>query len=83
MGFLWFILIGLAAGWLAGRLMRGSSFGAVGDIVVGVVGALIGGFLFRTLGLSIRGGLLGSLIVATIGAVVLLFLLRFVERGKA
>jgi len=83
MGFLWFILIGLAAGWLAGRLMRGSSFGAVGDIVVGVVGALIGGFLFRTLGLSIRGDLLGSLIVATIGAVVLLFLLRFVERGKA
>jgi uncharacterized membrane protein YeaQ/YmgE (transglycosylase-associated protein family) len=79
-GFLWFLLIGLAAGWLAGRLMRGSSFGALGDIVVGVVGALLGGFLFRTFGLSIRGGLLGSLIVATIGAVVLLYLLRFVER---
>jgi uncharacterized membrane protein YeaQ/YmgE (transglycosylase-associated protein family) len=80
MGFLWFLLIGLAAGWLASHLMRGSSFGALGDIVVGVVGALIGGFLFRSLGLSIRGGLLGSLIVATIGAVVLLYLLRFVER---
>ena len=78
---LWFILIGLAAGWLAGRLMRGSSFGAVGDIAVGVVGALIGGFLFRTLGLSIGGGLLGSLIVATIGAVVLLYLLRLIDRG--
>jgi uncharacterized membrane protein YeaQ/YmgE (transglycosylase-associated protein family) len=83
MGFLWFILIGLAAGWLAGRVMRGSSFGAVGDIVVGVVGALIGGFLFRTLGLSLRGGgPLASLIVATIGAIVLLYLLRFLERGK-
>ncbi len=80
MGFLWFILIGLAAGWLAGRVMRGSSFGAVGDIAVGVVGALIGGFLFRTLGLSLRGGLLGSLVVATIGAVLLLYLLRVVER---
>jgi uncharacterized membrane protein YeaQ/YmgE (transglycosylase-associated protein family) len=80
MGFLWFLLIGLAAGWLAGRLMRGTSFGVLGDIVVGVVGALIGGFLFRTFGLTIRRGLLGSLIVATIGAVVLLSLLRFVER---
>ena len=79
-GLLWFILIGLAAGWLAGRLMKGSSFGAVGDIAVGVVGALIGGFLFRTLGLSIGGGLLGSLIVATIGAVVLLYLLRLIDR---
>ncbi|HBZ69980.1 MAG TPA: GlsB/YeaQ/YmgE family stress response membrane protein [Deltaproteobacteria bacterium] len=80
MGLLWFILIGLAAGWLAGRLMRGSSFGAVGDLAVGVVGALIGGFLFRTLGVSTGGGLLGSLIVATIGAVVLLYLLRLIDR---
>lgn len=80
MGFLWFVLIGLAAGWLAGRLLRGSSFGAVGDIAVGVVGALIGGSLFRTFGVSVRGGLLGSLIVATIGAVILLYLLRFLER---
>jgi uncharacterized membrane protein YeaQ/YmgE (transglycosylase-associated protein family) len=79
-GLLWFILIGLAAGWLAGRLMRGSSFGAVGDLAVGVVGALIGGFLFRTLGVSTGGGLLGSLIVATIGAVVLLYLLRLIDR---
>ena len=79
-GLLWFTLIGLAAGWLAGRLMRGSSFGAVGDIAVGVVGALIGGFLFRSLGLSMGGGVLGSLIVATIGAVVLLYLLRLIER---
>jgi uncharacterized membrane protein YeaQ/YmgE (transglycosylase-associated protein family) len=80
MAFLWFILIGLAAGWLAGRLMRGSSFGAVGDIAVGVVGALIGGFLFRTLGLSLRGGLPASIVVATIGAVILLYLMRLVER---
>jgi len=80
MALLWFILIGLAAGWLAGRLMRGSSFGAVGDIVVGAVGALIGGFLFRTLGLNLRGGLLASVVVATIGAIILLYLMRLVER---
>jgi uncharacterized membrane protein YeaQ/YmgE (transglycosylase-associated protein family) len=79
MDFLWFILIGLAAGWLAGQLTRGGGFGLVGDIVVGVIGALLGGFLFSTFGLSTGGGLLGSLIVATIGAVVLLFGLRLIK----
>jgi len=81
MGFVWFILIGLAAGWVAGQLMKGSGFGVVGDIIVGVIGALLGGFLFRTLGVSAGGGLLGSLIVATIGAVVLLFLLRLIKKA--
>jgi len=67
MEFVWFILIGLAAGWLAGQVMKGGGFGVLGDIVVGVIGALLGGFLFRTFGVSAGGGLLGSLIVATIG----------------
>jgi len=81
MEFLWFILIGLTAGWLAGQLMKGGGFGVVGDIVVGVIGALLGGFLFRTLGMSAGGALLGSLIVAVIGAVVLLFLLRLIKKA--
>ena len=81
MEFLWFILIGLAAGWLAGQLMRGGGFGTVGDIVVGVIGALIGGFLFRSLGISAGGGLLGALIVATVGALVLLFVLRLIKQA--
>lgn len=80
MDFLWFILIGLCAGWLAGQLMKGSGFGVVGDMIVGVIGALLGGFVFSTLGIVVMGGLLGSLIVATIGALLLLFLLRFVKR---
>ncbi len=80
MEFLWFILIGLAAGWLAGQLMRGGGFGAIGDIIVGVIGALLGGFLFGILGIFPEGGLFGRLIVATIGAVVLLFLLRLIKR---
>jgi uncharacterized membrane protein YeaQ/YmgE (transglycosylase-associated protein family) len=80
MEFLWFILIGLAAGWLAGQLMKGGGFGLVGDIVVGVIGALLGGFLFSTFGVSAGGGLIGSLIVATIGACLLLFLLRLIKR---
>jgi len=79
MNFLWFLLIGLAAGWLAGQLMRGDGFGFVGDIVVGVVGAFLGGYLFSIFGVSTGGGLLGSLIVATIGAVVLLFGLRLIK----
>ncbi len=80
MDFLWFILIGLCAGWLAGQLMKGSGFGVVGDMIVGVIGALLGGFVFSTLGIVVMGGLLGSLIVATIGALLLLYLLRFVKR---
>jgi uncharacterized membrane protein YeaQ/YmgE (transglycosylase-associated protein family) len=80
MEFVWFILIGLAAGWLAGQFMKGGGFGLVGDIIVGVIGALIGGFLFRSLGISAGGGLLGALIVATIGAIVLLFVLRLIKR---
>ena len=81
MEFLWFILIGLAAGWLAGQVMKRGGFGVLGDIVVGVIGALLGGFLFRTFGVSAGGGLLGSLVVATIGAIVLLFVLRLVKKA--
>jgi uncharacterized membrane protein YeaQ/YmgE (transglycosylase-associated protein family) len=81
MEFVWFILIGLAAGWLAGQVMKGGGFGVLGDIIVGVIGALLGGFLFRTFGVSAGGGLLGSLIVATIGAIVLLFVLRLVKKA--
>ena len=81
MNFVWFILVGLIAGWLAGLLMKGGGFGVVGDIVIGIIGALIGGFLFSTFGVSTGGGLLGSIIVATIGAVVLIFLLRLIKRA--
>lgn len=79
MDFLWFLLIGLVAGWLAGQVTKGSSFGLGGDLVVGVVGALLGGWLFNLLGLSI-GGLLGPLLTAFIGAVVFLWLMRLVKR---
>jgi uncharacterized membrane protein YeaQ/YmgE (transglycosylase-associated protein family) len=78
MNIVWFILIGLVAGWLAGKLMKGSGFGILGDIVIGVIGALLGGFLFGMLGIS-AGGLIGSLIIATLGAVILLYILRLVR----
>jgi len=80
MEFVWFILVGLVAGWLAGMLMKGGGFGVVGDIIIGVVGAILGGFLFGLLGFSGGGGLIGSIIVATVGAVILIGLLRFIKR---
>ena len=81
MQFVWFALIGLVAGWLAGLIMKGGGFGVIGDIVVGILGALLGGFLFNALGLSSGGGLLGAIIVATIGAIVLIFILRLIKRA--
>jgi uncharacterized membrane protein YeaQ/YmgE (transglycosylase-associated protein family) len=81
MNIVWFILVGLIAGWLAGQLMKGGGFGVIGDIVVGIIGALIGGLLFSSLGISAGGGLLGAIIVATIGAVVLIALLRLIRRA--
>jgi uncharacterized membrane protein YeaQ/YmgE (transglycosylase-associated protein family) len=80
MDIVWFLIIGIVAGWLAGKIMRGGGFGLIGDLVVGVIGALLGGFLFGLLGLS-ANGLIGSLVTATVGAVVLLFLIHLVKRA--
>ena len=75
MEFLWFLLIGLAAGWLAGQITKGGSFGVVNNLIVGVIGAILGGWLFWLLGLK-AFGLVGQLVTATVGALVLLFLLK-------
>ncbi|EDM83803.1 MAG: GlsB/YeaQ/YmgE family stress response membrane protein [Limnobacter sp.] len=81
MSLLVFLLVGIVAGWLAGKLVRGGGFGLIGDLVVGVIGAFVGGFLFNSLGVSSGGGLLGSIVVATVGAVVLLMLIRLIKRA--
>jgi uncharacterized membrane protein YeaQ/YmgE (transglycosylase-associated protein family) len=80
MNFVWFILIGLCAGWLAGQFMKGRGFGVVGNLIVGVVGAVLGGFLFGLFGLS-SSSLLGALITATVGAVVLLFHIGLIKKA--
>ena len=77
----WFLLVGLIAGWLAGQVMKGGGYGVIGDMIVGVIGAFIGGWLFSLMGVSAGGGLIGSLIVAFIGACVLIFLLRVIKRA--
>ncbi|MBI1833331.1 MAG: GlsB/YeaQ/YmgE family stress response membrane protein [Candidatus Andersenbacteria bacterium] len=76
----WFLIVGLIAGWLAGLIMKGRGFGVIGDIIVGIVGALIGGFVFGALGIG-AGGILGSILVATIGAVILLFIASLFNRS--
>jgi uncharacterized membrane protein YeaQ/YmgE (transglycosylase-associated protein family) len=79
MEFLWFILIGIVAGWLAGQFMKGGGYGLIGDLIVGVIGALLGGWLFGLAGVT-AAGLIGQLVVATIGAIVLILLLRLIKR---
>jgi len=78
---IWFLLVGLIAGWLAGRVMRGGGFGVIGDIIVGIIGALLGGWLFGKLGISIGGGLIGAIITAFVGAVIFVALLRLLRRA--
>jgi uncharacterized membrane protein YeaQ/YmgE (transglycosylase-associated protein family) len=76
---LWFLLIGAAAGYLAGLVMK-TRFGLLGSLIVGVIGALLGGWLFGLLGISLPGHpLLWQLIAATVGAILFLFLLRFIK----
>ena len=74
-------VIGLIAGWLASMVV-GGGFGLVGDIIVGIVGAFIGGAIFRAFGEGQPGGFAGTVIVAFIGACVLLLLLRAISRGR-
>ena len=82
MDLLTWCIVGLVAGVLASLVMGGTGFGLIGDIIIGIVGAFVGGWIFRSLGVtSPMGGLAGTIFVAFIGAVVLLFLLRLV-RGR-
>lgn len=74
------LVVGLIAGWLAGKIVHGAGFGLIGDIAVGIVGALIASWLFPKLGIQLGLGLVRQIIDATIGAVVLLVVIRLVRR---
>jgi len=78
---IWWLVVGLIAGFLASVVMRGGGYGIVGDIIVGIVGAFLGGWLFSLLGIGAGGGLIGSIIVAFIGACILIAILRAVSGG--
>jgi uncharacterized membrane protein YeaQ/YmgE (transglycosylase-associated protein family) len=76
------LVVGAIAGWLAGLLVQGTGFGLVGDIVVGILGALIAAWLFPALGiaLTLGGGVLGTIIMAFIGAVILLVIVKLIKQ---
>jgi uncharacterized membrane protein YeaQ/YmgE (transglycosylase-associated protein family) len=78
-------VVGGIAGWLAGLLVQGTGFGLVGDIVIGILGALLAAFLFPAMGivLTLGGGVLGAILVAFIGAVILLVIVRVIKQLTA
>lgn len=78
MGLIVLLVIGAIAGWLAGNIMRGGGFGLLGNIVVGVLGAVVAGLLLP--GIIAISGLIGQIISATIGAVILLFLVSLIKK---
>ena len=75
------LLVGLIAGWLAGQIVRGTGYGLIADMAIGIVGAVIGSWLLPKLGIHLGSGILPAIVVATIGAVLLLIVLRLVNRG--
>jgi uncharacterized membrane protein YeaQ/YmgE (transglycosylase-associated protein family) len=77
---IYWIIVGLIAGWLAGLVMRGGGYGILVDIILGILGGLIGGWLFGRLGIWPAGGMLGSIIVAFVGAVILVGITRLLKR---
>ena len=80
-GILVILFVGLIAGWLAGKIVRGTGFGLIGDILVGIAGALIASFLFPKLGVHIGTGIVSEIIYSAIGAVLLLLIVRLL-RGR-
>lgn len=79
-GLIIFLAIGAVAGWLAGLILKGRSYGLIGNIIIGVIGAILGGHIFDWLDMS-TGGLGGSILTATVGAIALLLLLGFVRKA--
>jgi uncharacterized membrane protein YeaQ/YmgE (transglycosylase-associated protein family) len=81
-GLLWWIILGLLAGWLAGKVARGRGFGCIGDILLGLVGSVLGGWIFEALGIVHANTFLYSLAVATVGAVVLVSVAHLFFGGR-
>lgn len=80
---IWWIIVGLIAGWITGKIMKGSGYGALMDIVIGIIGALIGGFIMRALGFAGQGGIIYTILVAILGAVILTLIIRAVTGRRA
>ncbi|MFZ0818470.1 MAG: GlsB/YeaQ/YmgE family stress response membrane protein [Candidatus Acidiferrales bacterium] len=77
---LWIVVIGIVAGFLAGKVMRGKGFGLIVDLLLGIVGSFLGGWVFTQLGIA-GGGLAGQLLMALVGALLLLFIVRLIKKA--
>ena len=78
-GIIWWIVVGLIAGWAAGKIMKGGGYGVVADILLGIVGGIVGGWIVGFFGI-VGGGLITSILVAILGAVVLIWLTRLIKK---
>ncbi len=82
MHLLWWIIVGLVAGWATGKIMRGSGYGPLMDIVIGMIGAVIGGWIMRALGFAGQGGMIYTIFVAILGAILLTALIRLITGSR-
>ena len=80
-GILVILFVGLIAGWLAGKIVRGTGFGIIGDILVGIAGAFVASLIFPKLGIAIGTGIIREIIYSAIGAIVLLLIVRLLRSG--
>jgi len=80
-GILVILFVGLVAGWLAGKLVRGTGYGLIGDIIIGIIGAFIASWLLPQLGIALGTGWIRLILNSTIGAVILLIILRLIRGG--
>ena len=79
---IWWICVGLVAGWATGKILKGSGYGALADIVIGILGALVGGFVMRAIGFAGSGGFLYTVFVAVLGAMILVWLEHFLSGNR-
>jgi uncharacterized membrane protein YeaQ/YmgE (transglycosylase-associated protein family) len=77
---IYFLLFGAVAGWIASTLLKGGGLGLVGNIIVGIVGSMVGGWLSTVTGIYAGAGLLGSLVTAVVGAIVLLYVVSLIKK---
>ena len=78
MHILWWIIVGLIAGWATGKIMKGEGYGFIVDILIGIAGALVGGFIMRSVGFAGQGGLIYTILVALGGAILLTAVARLI-----
>ncbi len=77
------LFVGIVAGWLAGKVVRGSGFGLIGDLVIGVIGAFIANFLFPKFGIRLGTGLVSEIVFSALGAIILLLVIGLIRRRRA